>query len=761
MPNEYLRINDTQLNIKKAENLLAIIEDKRKDAIERKEVQSESSLFNELFKAFKLFFSNLGKPTIQKKYLKEGAPARSSDYNDRMKEIYNDINVAYTETDSLSSVVVKDFNYSESERQMLLNKVKKMASDSTDYSFYSTGAKTKSIFAIDSFVDNSKVDFSKIGAGSQAAELITNQGVVTLKRLGNIDRSTLVERVTGVKESIPEWNPAGEYGGYEGLYFGIRNEPRPEGGIFHVTYSADGSRLFENGASEEEKMPRRLQMFDNNPDTFWEVEYLTTPIIGYKDKYTGNQISVAEFNELIQNELSSPGVTTTAGTVVTSEKGNLIEDYVPVTATTQLDYLNCSFVVFFSRAENINWISLNPNNFGHENYMEVLSIQTSPDGQKFEELEGFDDYEYETMLTKQANSELTPYEVQATLSPDQFKYAGQGVWVFSPRVAKAIKFELRQTRPYLKQYEVLIIELQQTVTTTVTTTPSAWDQFWGADTETSTSTQVITQQVEIPYLTGHYVGFDILSLEQGSASATQSGNEVSIANVVGGVAGAAGGAWAGFSLGGSVGGPVGAVIGGIAGGIMGWLFGDMFESSTQTSTSVSPQTMSRQWTKIKDDRSRFAIGIRDINIYSYQFAESSEIVSKPYLSPAPISKLALQVEEQIPKKFYESNAGTENDWIKYYISVDNGASWNRISPTHHKTTISDDGANAVPEIVNINSDVPQAERKNPLAYIDTASPVYSVRFKAALSRPTDIAYSDSYTPVLSQYSLQIYPVGGL
>jgi len=221
MGNEYLRLNDTNMNIKKAENLIAIIDAKRKDAIERKEIQSENSLFSALFAAFKDLFSKLGKPTIQKRLLKEGSPARSSDFNTTMEEIHNDVHIAYSETDALASVVVKDFNYSEAERQMLVSKLKKLSSAVTDYSFYSSGAKNQSIYAVDSFTDASKIDYGLVAPGSSPAELVTNQGVITLKRSGNIDRNGSVVSVTGIRESIPAWDPSLEVGGYEGMYFGV------------------------------------------------------------------------------------------------------------------------------------------------------------------------------------------------------------------------------------------------------------------------------------------------------------------------------------------------------------------------------------------------------------------------------------------------------------------------------------------------------------------------------------------------------------
>ena len=757
MSNEYLRLNDTQMNIQKASNLLAVIEERRKDPEVSKEIQSESSLFSALFKAFKDFFSSLGKPTIQKRLFKLESPARSSDYNSTMTELVDDVHVAYVETDALASVVVKDFNYSETDRQMLLNKVKKLSSDTIDYSFYSSGAKTQSIYAIDDFIDNSKIDFGKTTPGVDAAELVSDQGVVTLKRRGNVDRNALVERVTGIKESIASWDPISETGGYEGLYFGIKNEPRPEGGSWHATYSQDGTKLFEQGASEEEKMVNRLKMFDNNPDTFWEVEFNTSPVVGYKDKYSGNQISVAEFNELVANEVNSPNVNVAGGTVTTNNHGSLIEDYIPVSQSGSSSYFSCSFIVHLAQNEIINWISLNPNNFGQSLYLEILSIQTSADGKTFSELDGFDDHEFEITLTEKANSELNPQEVQDTLSPDKFKYAGQGVWVFAPRSVRVIKFDLRQTRPYLKDYEVLMVEVVQTVTTTTTTS-----KYWGLSKKSSTDSYVVKRNVEIPYLLGHVMGFDAMSLEPGSVTSSSKSPFDAVGAAGGAILGATGGALVGAALGAKVGTPFG-VPGIVIGAVLGFVIGGLFGSKKKTETSVSPATMSRQWTAVKNDRSRFAIGIRDINIYSYTFSEISEIVSKPYTCPKPVSKLTLQVDETIPTIFYSdsSRAGTENDWIKYYVSINNGVSWNRISPINHRSTLSEDGKNYVPEVININSDVVAADRKNPLAYIDTGEAVYSVSFKAVLTRPTDILDAESYTPVLAKYSLQIYPLGGL
>lgn len=754
MANEYLRLTDTNINIVKAQNLLSVIEAKRKDPNTIQDASKENTLFTDLFQAFKDFFSNLGKPTLKKRLQKVGSPARSEDYSNTMQEIYNDVSLAYREEDSLASIMVKDFNYNEAERQMLKNKVKKIASSSLDYALFSKGLQDQSMFGSDTFSDTSKLDMKRVSAGSTPAEVSTDDGVVTLKRTGNIDRAPLVTKVTGIKEGLVKWNPSTSSGGYEGLFWGLKGEPRPEGGGWHLMYSSDGKSLFELGANEEQLAPIRMKMFDNNPDTFWEVEYITSPVIGYRNKYSGLQISADQFNELFNNEVNSPNVDISGNTVVTDKYGSLIESYLPVTAGGAFQYLTVNFTVNLSRSEILNWISLNPNNFGQEMYTQVLSIQTSADGSVFSELDGFDDHTYNITLTDKANSELSDEMVQDTLSPDRFKFAGQGIWIFSPRKVVSIRFTIRQPRFYLKSYDVLMVETTQNVTSTTTTDPSTISKLFGGKSSTSTTTRTVKNKVEIPYLIGQVTGFDVMDLDPGAITAG-----TSVKNPLTNIASIAGAAIGTAAL---IGTAIFPIVGTVIGAVLGAVFGGLFSSKSSTSTTVGPQSISRQWTVTKNDKARFAIGIRDIDLFSYQFAGMSEIVSQPYIIPKPVSKIALTVDEQIPKIFYsEDRSGTENDWIKYYVSVDDGVSWSRISPEQHKYTVSEDGVNFVPQIINVNSGVSTNDRKNPLAYIDTDTPVYAVRFRAVLSRPTDITDAESYTPVLSSYSLQIYPLGGL
>ena len=279
-----------------------------------------------------------------------------------------------------------------------------------------------------------------------------------------------------------------------------------------------------------------------------------------------------------------------------------------------------------------------------------------------------------------------------------------------------LRFSLRQPQAYIKSYEVLKYRTEQEITNT--TTKHVGGFFgWGESTKTVVDKHTETREYELPYLEGMVNGFDIMGLDEGGQDYEQRG---------------AGAMW-------------------------------MFGIDVQSTTTAGSERVTKQWTVTKYDKARFAIGIRDIGIYSYNFVSTSEIVSQPFSSPKPIDKVNLTVDEYIPKVFYTTsgNEGTENSWIKYYISIDDGTSWRRISPSNHTATVSEDGIYNVPEVININSDIASDERENPLAYIDTSEPVYRVRFKAVLTRPDNIVDSESYSPLLSSYALKIYPHGGL
>lgn len=147
------------------------------------------------------------------------------------------------------------------------------------------------------------------------------------------------------------------------------------------------------------------------------------------------------------------------------------------------------------------------------------------------------------------------------------------------------------------------------------------------------------------------------------------------------------------------------------------------------------------------------IGIRDVGLNSFQFAEKSAVVTIPITSPKPIWKATIQVDEIIPQPFSPTKA-----WISYYLTADNGQTWHRINPLGKPTRFNDDGS-VVPKIVTFNSTVRSnsPEQTN----VSSNADVTELRLKIEMSRDLTVSDSDRLSPVLRGYKLLLYPLGGL
>jgi hypothetical protein len=142
---------------------------------------------------------------------------------------------------------------------------------------------------------------------------------------------------------------------------------------------------------------------------------------------------------------------------------------------------------------------------------------------------------------------------------------------------------------------------------------------------------------------------------------------------------------------------------------------------------------------------RYCIGIKDIDVLSKTYYQTSELVSQPWHSGAPIRRISLQSHEVIPATFDASRQ--KDKWISYYISIDDGVTWHPIQPE-------DQVGSEVPEIYVINStEVPETRER--VGYLEHDGNVYDVRVKVVLRRPTDIPDAESYTPVLTSYTIKL------
>lgn len=177
-------------------------------------------------------------------------------------------------------------------------------------------------------------------------------------------------------------------------------------------------------------------------------------------------------------------------------------------------------------------------------------------------------------------------------------------------------------------------------------------------------------------------------------------------------------------------------------------------SSSSRSANDTGWVISRQWRETSFDKVRYAIGIKDIGIFFYRFADSSEFVSVPFRSPKEIAKVQLRVIEQIPAIFK-----ADQRYIEYYISPDNGNNWYQINPLDHPTITAPDGQ-IVPRTLTFNAEVGGVD-DDLQKFVETDAPVFSVRYRVVLRTDSTVEDPDRYSPVLKKLSLMMYPKGGL
>jgi len=135
---------------------------------------------------------------------------------------------------------------------------------------------------------------------------------------------------------------------------------------------------------------------------------------------------------------------------------------------------------------------------------------------------------------------------------------------------------------------------------------------------------------------------------------------------------------------------------------------------------------------VQGQQFRYAIGIRDFEAQRIAYEAAGEAVSAPFLTTDEIKKVALQTN-QTPIQ------ASELATITHQVSFDDGNTWNDISPIKDSGFINTD--TIVPEIVNINTE--------DINSINTENPVFSIRYKALLSRNDD-GFSDSSTSFVEQ-----------
>lgn len=130
---------------------------------------------------------------------------------------------------------------------------------------------------------------------------------------------------------------------------------------------------------------------------------------------------------------------------------------------------------------------------------------------------------------------------------------------------------------------------------------------------------------------------------------------------------------------------------------------------------------------------RWCIGIRDIEIWSCEYEEEGELVTFPFFFDKALDKISLNVNQNIPQMFSE-NPELSYEWLKYFISIDDGTTWHPITPLQHQV-LSDEQPPKIYTVRTVESSKQKLEQKD--AYLESEYPVYSLRLKVLGRRPND------------------------
>lgn len=138
---------------------------------------------------------------------------------------------------------------------------------------------------------------------------------------------------------------------------------------------------------------------------------------------------------------------------------------------------------------------------------------------------------------------------------------------------------------------------------------------------------------------------------------------------------------------------------------------------------------------------RFTIGLRSIDINYSVYAQRAQIISKPFVFGYNVKNLTISSDTVFSLQGGNSNLS----YIKYYISMDDGKNWKKISPI-------EDPFNGIPEILSFNENVASFGQVKGVSYFnfpDIPSDTKSIRIKIDIEKPR----YENTTPVIYSYQI--------
>ena len=705
----------------------------------------KSSLAMELLDTQGIFdqvLKDLDKPIFKPVYVHSEEPPSSAVYNKNLRQIWADLGLLTEEFQTITHLEEVLFTYASIGLDDLLSDISGIASMVTDLRFVNGLLRGDLLVGGDDFVDDKKRDTSEPPASTNAEISVGSLG---LYREGSdtVDIAAIsAQQIAAPRGQVCE--PMGCT--YEGRFFAPMGDQRPEGGAFDLqelgpeAVSGQSPQLEKNVLDLSQvtlyklrptdpriKEEFRAAAYDGQPDTFWEYE---TNVQAYHDVAATGQIKEIPNRSVVGNR--GP--------------------------------FKVGLIIEFDEETPINTLEFWPVQFDPNTPIAVEGIYYATNStERFKLIPNWNAYNTDKIITRVANKYLSTQQKNALLATTKGGYKGKAIFPFPSVVANKIKVVLAVSRGYPIVYERLYSIFKNTVTVHV----KKKRRFHRSKRRTYIyNLQVLLKLSYLQTLALYLKQAKPTDLLKGTPPTISILKDKSGFNLAGRILGGA------MALGplGLLGAGIGAALGGIFKKfgdfigkliskipIVGKIFKGLFGVKTKVWSEETGWKAEKTWFQPQFDLARYAVGIREILVGRYLYAETSEYVSKPLYSPKEISKVLLIADDIIPSTFPPGR-----DYIKYYIQPDipNYDQWHRINPQGRAPSF-DDSGETVPKIINFNVKSPDANVFDN-KYIFTEEPPKGIRVKIVISRPiSDDPNIIGATPLVKSYRLLIYPKGGL
>jgi hypothetical protein len=405
----------SKLYTSQARNALRDIDNK----IAYSSVRTQADVMSIVFQRFRNFFASLGGPTTKKRHIADGTPPQSSDINDTMEEVQNDIRVGFDELYLLGQSAAMNFDYSVAERARLRNKLQQANEMLNDYTVTARNTKPRNIVVQDTFTSLDKIDFSKT-VGTRA-KVHTKQGFVTLAIDGAVDNCNYNGQQARV---IRQADKNLEGNGWPSNFGIVRRKASSTNNLGAAVsgnnQDEDEWELLWSPDENGERHDDPAQMFDGSPHTWFEYQIINFPDEYKQDPCMGYGL---EFDDGSPIYYGTPG-----------------QDKLTLVLTIELP----------GDPRPINWIRINPHFYSDaygdspKKYTFVIDdIQTSVSGTELDSFASVLPEGKPIIMFADMSTQIAPDDMI-----DRHKYVGQAVVSFQPRVAKFIRIEMHVDDPY-------------------------------------------------------------------------------------------------------------------------------------------------------------------------------------------------------------------------------------------------------------------------------------------------------------------------